>query len=357
MEVRRLQVQRYRSLRDVTVDFGQVTVVVGPNGSGKSNLYRALRLVHACGEGTVARAIVAEGGMPSILHAGRGRTLSTVELGIDLEDMTYEVALATVGPGGGFPGDPVVKTEQILLPGTGKRRVDLLDRAGTTAFVRDDDGNRVTFPAAFHSSESVLSQLVDARQFPELVYVRETLRQMRFHHHLRTDDDAPARAPSLGTRTLAVADDGSDLAAALATIERYGDGPALQRCVADAFDGAEVAIVEDRSGRVEIELRTGAIARPLTAPELSDGQLRFLFLAAVLLSPRPPVLVVLNEPETSLHVDLLPALAELVATASERTQIVLTTHASALAEALLGHDDTVGVELHLRNGTTATRAI
>lgn len=188
--MRRLHVEGYRSLTDVTVDFGRVTVIVGPNGSGKTNIYRALRLTHACGEGTIARTIVSEGGMPSIVYAGRRSGELKVELAIDLDDMSYEVCLATVGRGGGFPRDPVIRREQILLPGTGKRRVELLDRAGTTAFVRDDEGNRIIFPAAFHSSESVLTQLVDARQFPELVYVRETLRQMRFHHHLRTDDGA-----------------------------------------------------------------------------------------------------------------------------------------------------------------------
>ena len=357
MTVRRLHVEGYRSLTDVTIDFGRITVVVGPNGSGKTNLYRALRLTHACGDGTIARTVVAEGGMPSIVHAGRRTGEPKVELALDLEDMSYEVCLATVGPGGGFPRDPVIKREQILLPADGRRRVELLDRAGTTAFVRDDEGHRITFPAAFHSSESVLSQLVDARQFPELVHVRETLRRMRFHHHLRTDDQAPARQPSLGTRTLAVADDGSDLAAALATILRDGDGRSLQRCVGDALADAEVVVEEDGSGRLEVTLRSGALRRPLSAGELSDGQLRFLYLAAALLSPRPPVVVVLNEPETSLHVDLLPALAELIFTASTRTQIVLTTHASTLADALFDREGTTGVELRLREGRTSAQPL
>lgn len=348
----------YRSLADVTVEFGEVTVIVGPNGSGKTNLYRALRLAHACSEGRIARTIVQEGGMPSIVHAGRRRGEPKVELAIDLEDMSYLVCLATVGSGAGgpgagpFPRDPVIKREQILLPGAGKKRVEMLDRAGATAFVRDAEGHRVTYPASLHASESVLAQLMDVRQFPGLVYVRETLRQMRFHHHLRSDDEAPARQPGLATRTPAVADDGSDLAAALLTIQREGDGATLARCVGEAFDGATVEVDADDSARLDLALQVPGMMRSLSARELSDGQLRFLFLAAALLSQRPPVMVVLNEPETSLHVALLPALAELVRAAAGRTQVVLTTHSSSLANSLLIKDTAVGVRLELCAGAT-----
>jgi predicted ATPase len=111
-------------------------------------------------------------------------------------------------------------------------------------------------------------------------------------------------------------------------------------------------IQEDDSGRLDLALSPVAMMRPLTARELSDGQLRFLFLAAALLSPRPPTVVVLNEPEASLHVALLPALARLVVAASEQTQIVLTTHSSALAESLLARRSALGYELQLLGGST-----
>jgi predicted ATPase len=300
--------------------------------------------------------------MDSITYAGRRKGEPKVELFIDLDDMTYEVCLGTLARGGptagiAFPLDPVLVREQILLPGKGKRRVDLLDRAGTTAFVRDEEGNRTTFPAELHPSESVLAQLIDARQYPELAYVRQTLRQMLFHHQLRTDDDAPARKPALGTRTLAVADDGSDLAAALQTIQQDGDGQRLAECVDRAFGGASVLISADQSGRLEVGLSTPSLMRPLSSGELSDGQLRFLYLAAALLSLRPPVLVVLNEPESSLHADLLPALADLIGSAAENTQVVVTTHSNALADALLDHHDRAGVRLELVAGRTTVQPL
>ena len=70
MTVRRIQVSNYRSLRDLHLELGPVTVLVGENGCGKSNLYRAIQLLHAAAAGRLAEAFAAEGGMPSVLWAG-----------------------------------------------------------------------------------------------------------------------------------------------------------------------------------------------------------------------------------------------------------------------------------------------
>ena len=76
------------------------------------------------------------------------------------------------------------------------------------------------------------------------------------------------------------------------------------------------------------------VLRPLSAAELSDGTLRYLLLIAALLTPRPPTMMVLNEPETSLHPDLLPALARLIVRASQHTQVWVVSHARRLIAAL-----------------------
>jgi predicted ATPase len=77
------------------------------------------------------------------------------------------------------------------------------------------------------------------------------------------------------------------------------------------------------------------ILRPLSAAELSDGTLRYLLWIAALLTPRPPAMMVLNEPETSLHPDLLAPLARLIAEVAKKSQIVVVTHAPRLIMALL----------------------
>ncbi|MGH9065618.1 MAG: AAA family ATPase [Acidimicrobiales bacterium] len=94
------------------------------------------------------------------------------------------------------------------------------------------------------------------------------------------------------------------------------------------------------------------MSRPLRSAELSDGQLRFLFLAAALLAPAPPGVIVLNEPESSLHLDLMPSLADLVSLAAERAQVVLTTHAVDLVDLLSKLPGTLTLGLELAGGET-----
>lgn len=357
----RLEVAGYRSLRGVALDLAPLTVVVGANGSGKTNLYRALQLASSCGTGQLARRIASEGGMPSVLWAGDRRGEPKIELSVQLEDLTYEICLATLGRGAPashvtFPLDPIIKTERLWSHLPDGPPVEMLDRHGTTAFLRDDEGRRVSFPVAFRESEPVLSQLVDPVRFPELVAAREALGRMRFHHQLRTDEGAPVRQSTPGTRSVAVDDDGSNLAAALKTIQAEGDRDALAACLELALSGQRVGIVEEpTTGRLEVELRSGDLFRPMRAAELSDGQLRFLFLAAALLAVRPADVVVLNEPESSLHADLLSGLVRLVTAAGEHeTQVIVTTHQRELASEL----ERVGaerVELEQRSGATVLR--
>ncbi|MDP1068932.1 AAA family ATPase, partial [Klebsiella pneumoniae] len=91
--------------------------------------------------------------------------------------------------------------------------------------------------------------------------------------------------------------------AALQTIREIGDPDALQQAVSDAFPGARLNIQPLQGGRFAIEFYQEGLLRPLSAAELSDGTLRYLLLIAALLTPRPPTMMVLNEPETSLHPD------------------------------------------------------
>lgn len=90
----------------------------------------------------------------------------------------------------------------------------------------------------------------------------------------------------------------------------------------------------DRDGLFDVEMRQPGLLRPLGVAELSEGTLRYLLLVAALLSPRPAPVTVLNEPEASLHPDLIAPLARLIGAAAGRAQVVVVSHAAALVEAL-----------------------
>jgi predicted ATPase len=181
--------------------------------------------------------------------------------------------------------------------------------------------------------------------------VRETIRSWRFYDHFRVDADAPVRAPQIGTRTPVLGNDGRDLGPALQTIREIGDDTALDRALEDAFPGSVLEIGHN-DGRFTVSLRQPGMLRSLTTAELSDGTLRFLLWAAALLTPRPPALMVLNEPETSLHPDLLPALARLIVSASANSQLWIVSHSSRLIAALEDSDRCNSIRLTKQMGET-----
>jgi predicted ATPase len=121
------------------------------------------------------------------------------------------------------------------------------------------------------------------------------------------DAAAPARSPQIGTGTFVLGHDGGDLGPAIQTIFEIGDAERLSAAVLDAFPGSRLW-VENENGRFALKMKQQGLLRPLDAAELSDGTLRYLLWVAALLTPRPPALMVLNEPETSLHPDLFPRL-------------------------------------------------
>ncbi len=193
-------------------------------------------------------------------------------------------------------------------------------------------------------TDSMLASVADPQRAPEMLAVRESVRGWRFYDHFRTDSDSPARIAQIGTFTPVLHHDGSNLAAALQTILEIRSDDRLKVTLEDAFPGSRL-YVDVQNGRFELQLQQHGLLRPLSAAELSDGTLRYLLWVAALLTPRPPELMVLNEPETSLHPDLLPALARLILAAAKNTQIIVVSHASLLIEKLTS--DPVCTRLHL----------
>jgi predicted ATPase len=351
-----IAIENYRSLRDLRLSLERLNVITGANGSGKSSLYRALRLLADCASGRVISSLAREGGLESVLWAGPEHLAASVrsgrhtvqgtvrsgpvslQLGFASDDFSYliDLGLPTRNESSAFNLDPEIKRE-VVWSGPIMRPASLLvKRKRTLAELRGTSRNGdawEAFESTLRPYESVLTEVLDPVRAPELLAVREQIRNWRFYDQFRTDVDAPARQSQIGTRTPVLDGEGRDLAAALQTIIEIGDSDALHGTIEDAFPGSQLQVVEAR-GRFDLEFRAHGLLRPLSAAELSDGTLRYLLLVAALLSPRPPSLMVLNEPETSLHADLLPALARLIARASEHTQIVVVTHAQELVEAL-----------------------
>ncbi|NVB80814.1 MAG: AAA family ATPase [Kofleriaceae bacterium] len=354
-----LAIAGYRSLRELRIGLGRLTVITGGNGAGKSNVYRALRLLVDAAEGNLGRALAREGGMPSVMWAGEGRPTkpgagTRLSIGFADELIAYELRLGLPSPPPPRPPppfslDPEVKEETIRTLASPITK--LLERRGLSVMLRDDEGRPQTFGAQLDIDESVLSQLAEPHRYPVLSVLRERLRRWRFYHQIRTDPDSPLRAVQVGSRTPVLAHDGHDLAPALQTILDNGNDNALNAAVADAFDGARLAIGYEQ-GRFRLTLQASGVWRPLDAAELSDGTLRYLALLAALHSPRPPELLVLNEPETSLHPRVLAPLARQIVAAAARSQVIVVSHAAPLVDAIASSKDAIRVELVKEEGET-----
>lgn len=235
-----------------------------------------------------------------------------------------------------FARDPEIKREVLFAGPVLRPSTTLVRRSRGFAEASADSGSGFDeLSRSLPSYHSVLAEYAHPHALPELAAVRDRLRGWRFYDGFRVDAGAPARHPQVGTRTPVLADDGSDLAAAIQTILESGFDD-LDRAVAEAFDGATVSVAI-HDGLFDLQLRQRGMLRALRSAELSDGTLRFLLWAAALLSPQPPSLMVLNEPETSLHPDLVAPLASLIRTTAARTQVVVVTH----SRSLLGFLDTV----------------
>jgi predicted ATPase len=107
---------------------------------------------------------------------------------------------------------------------------------------------------------------------------------------------------------------------------------ALLSAFRDLYEGLTDFDVTIEGGTVQVFFSEGEFIIPAT--RLSDGSVRYLCLLAMLCDPKPPPLIGIEEPELGLHPDLLPKVADLLVNASQRTQLIVTTHSDILVDAL-----------------------
>jgi predicted ATPase len=350
----RITIAGYRSICQLQFKLERLNIVCGPNGSGKSNLYKALRLFARSAQGGLAKAIAQEGGMPSILWAGpRKKGPVRLRLAARSDQFNYEVSLGLPRPDctTAFPTDPEVK-EEFVWSGQQRRKGNTyFERSTSGAWVMNRDGGRTSYSGNLNPAEPVLAQLREPHLYPELSILGRDLQEWRFYDNFRTDPESPLRLPQPSVRTPILAHDGIDLAAALQTIREIGNGPMLDEAIDAVSPGSRLNIPREGCS-FRLELEVPGIQRPLDAPEFSDGTVRYLCLLAALLSPMPAPLLILNEPENSLHPDVLIPLAGLIRRASERSQVWVTTHSTILGDLLAEAPKSKVMTLHKVEGET-----
>lgn len=322
------------------VNLGQLNILIGPNGSGKSNFLEAISLLQAAPE-QLTRPIRDGGGIQDWLHKG-GTNVPAKDAHIEavisnskgVNNFRYGLAFNEVG--GRFEvRDEYLENENA---DKGKQQPFFFYRWNEGRPVLNTRalgplGERKLLRESIKPEQSILSQKRDAEFYPEMTWVAEQFQSIRLYREWTFGRYAVPRLPQKTDQPNdRLEQDCSNLGLMLNRLRmNVGARKQLIESLRTVYEGIEDVDVRVEGGTAQVFLIEAKGVIPAT--RLSDGTLRYLAILTLLCDPSPPPLIVLEEPELGLHPDMLPTLARLLADASTRTQLVVTTHAPGLVDA------------------------
>lgn len=372
--ITKIEVQGYRLLNGFVADFSPLTVVIGANAVGKSTLLDCLQLIAQCADSPLNTAIGLHWGMPSLLNASTGETSLGWKITFekprnsfwtrlpldDNQKLYYEVSLQGDIKGqaeaqyellrntGPFPGytSPLKYLEATPY----RRQIYNREQHGLVPFdealpqtnpVRETavrNGSGINPPDLAQEPALMLSQIRFFNEFPIPSSARVLLANMAFYPGFDVTRFSSLRTKAAEIRPITtLMQNGENLGTVLhEVLTRYDYRSAandLREFMQTAYPALEDINCETTYGspaQVLVRIREKGMKRPMELWELSDGMLRFLCLASALLNPAPPPFVMVDEPEAGLHPKLMPVVADMIKTAAERTQVLVTTHSPDL---------------------------
>ena len=351
MSIRSLRLSSFLSFAPGSepFDLQNLNVLIGPNGSGKSNLIEAIELLAATPR-DLAAAIRDGGGPREWLWKGSDRTeMAEIETILDGaptgRPLRHRIKFTAVENRIEVIDEAI--EEQHPAPGR-RRDSDVFfyyrfQQGHPVINIKDGSDIRERHLQREHlqPDQSVLAQRKDPELYPEVTWVGRTLssfltfREWTFGRYAQLRQPQPADLPDDG-----LLPDNRNLALVLNQIE-HADGTRLNNMLRQFFPRFERLSTRISGGTVQFYLHEPGFRTPIPATRLSDGTIRFIALLASLLSATPPPLLCIEEPELGLHPDALALLADLFVEASERTQLIVTTHSDALVGALTNQPDAV----------------
>jgi predicted ATPase len=320
----------------------QLNVLIGTNGSGKSNLIEVLSLLRASVK-SLPEPVKEMGGVREWLWKGKAsakRAIIDAVISNPAGKMSLRHVLAIQEHGARFE----VADERI----ENEHPYDNYDDAyfyyryqqGNPALQDFQDVKRPLKREQVNPEDSILSQVRDPERYPALARLQDSYNEIRLFRNWAFGPNAPLRREqSTHGRNEYLEDGGENLALVLSKIRNRVQQP-LRKSLQKLYQGISDVQFEIDGGSVQLFLEE-ADGRVIPATRLSDGTLRYLCLLAILLHPEPPPLVMIEEPELGLHPDILPHIAELLVEASERTQVIVTTHSRMLVDALGANPESI----------------
>ena len=328
---------------------GPLNMLIGPNGSGKSNFLDAVNLLKNA-PGEIMNPIRTGGGIQEWLWNG-----ATDEVGARVEvilsrpmgrDLRYAVSIHDMG---GRPqiADELVENDRPMAGEldvyfyyryqNGRPVLNIMDKK---RYLRIEDIN---------PGQSILAQRRDPDQFPEVTWTAgyfagiRLFRDWTFGRSLRKAERTDGPSDFLEP-------DSSNLGLVINRLRQQPDvKKRLLQALQELYPNIEDFDVRIDSGTAQVVIQEGRFIVPAT--RLSDGTMRYLSLLAILCHPKPPPLVCIEEPELGLHPDILPTVARLLREASERCQLIVTTHSEVLVDCMTDTPEAV-IVCEKRDGAT-----
>jgi predicted ATPase len=349
-----LEIHGFRRLNDVRLDLRPLTVMIGANGAGKTSFLDVLSLLANSAQGKLRESISDMAGLSSVLTYDRADDLSLkISMGVPGEDdLIYHLRLRPRGQGYAIEDELLSQTRRPLLP-----IIYVISRSSVIIEYYDADAGRMVRPNWDHNPfETSLSQVPKLYREPE--DFRKGLASSTSYHVLNVDPRSPVRLPQAMQPAMLPGRNGEDLVSCLFNLreterDRFEAIEDVLRAAFPAFDRLDFPPVA--AGTLALAWREKGFSKPLYMHQLSEGTLRFLWLATLLASPGLTALTLLDEPEVSLHPELLSLLTDLFREASRRTQLVVATHSDRLIR-FLKPEEVVVFDSDENGMSTLTRA-
>lgn len=347
MNIQRIQIKGYRSLRDVIWTPGKLNVVIGPNGSGKSNLLRALALLQQAASGELPQSVLRQGGIAPLLWDRKATELSwsvktdppVQHWDFTRDALTYELRLRQLGTTSSYRIEYEILGKYYEVE-TGRRPqpFKLLERDPRHAVTFDfEERALAAHEGSVPDDQTLLSLIPGPFGNPVLIDFRDRLASWGIYHDLHVDQQATVRQAAVARLEKRVAPDGQNLIPVLHTL--YTGDREFKKSVDSAMRAAfgtdfeELVFPPAADQRVQLRIRWRSLNTEQSAADLSDGTIRFLMLLSILASPEPGALIAIDEPEAGLHPSMFPIVAEFASEAAARTQVILTSHSPQFLDA------------------------
>ena len=353
------------------IELQPLNVLIGPNASGKSNLIEAIRLFKEAPRDLASFVREGDGINECLWKGGIGTPTAELEVvvspGIGAMPIRHRINFTATGQRLEIV-DEAVEDEKPRLPGAPQPFFYYRYQSGrpvlSVQLVQGDpptsDGNRRDRHLRREDvkpDQSILSQRVDRDQYPEITYLNEELQRIYVFHGINLGPNSEPRKPqSTNLPEDFLEPNASNLAIVLNDLQHRGLKSRLIELMKSFSGSVEDLTIRIYGGSAQIYLHERGLSTPIPAKRLSDGTLRFLCLLAILCHPSPPPLICLEEPEMGQHPDIIRTIAGMLVDASERTQLIVTTHSDHLVSALAGTPEAV-IVCEKESGSTRLRRL